>query len=37
MNSFENEGVVVVQWTLNIFRILYFNNDIENIMLIVLQ
>ena len=37
MNRFENEGVVVVQWTLNILRILYFNNDIENIMLIVLQ
>ena len=37
MNRFENEGVVVVQWTLNSLRILYFNNDIENIMLIVLQ
>ena len=41
MNRFENEGVMVLQWTLNIFRTLYFiiflNNDMENIMLIELQ
>ena len=40
MSRFENEGEgVVVQWTLNyfFFRILYFNNDMENMQNVILN